>query len=137
MSQFLATEADTLELARTYAPQWRAGDLVLLQGPLGVGKTTFVRYVADALGFQGPVRSPTFTLIQALPTDPPIAHVDLYRLSSAQNIGIEDYRATHLVIVEWPERAPELLEEEGAWLLRFSFVEGGRCVDVSRIGVAE
>lgn len=111
--------------------------MVLLQGPLGVGKTTFVRYVAEVLGFYGPVRSPTFTLIQTLPTDPSIAHVDLYRLNSAQGIGIEDYRATHLVIVEWPERAPELLSETGAWLLSFSFVEGGRKVDVSRIGVPE
>lgn len=90
------------ELSRALQP----GDVVLLEGPLGAGKTTFVRGVLEGLGHTGPVRSPTFNLLQVFDTDPPVLHVDLYRLPSAQGIGLEDYLESHVCLVEWPERAP-------------------------------
>ena len=72
------TEAAGAELAARLAP----GDVVLVTGELGSGKTTFVRGAARALGVKGPVTSPTFTIGHVLPGRPEIAHVDLYRLPS-------------------------------------------------------
>jgi tRNA threonylcarbamoyladenosine biosynthesis protein TsaE len=72
------TEAAGAELAAGLAP----GDVVLVTGELGSGKTTFVRGAVRALGVDGPVTSPTFTIGHVLPGRPEVAHVDLYRLGS-------------------------------------------------------
>jgi tRNA threonylcarbamoyladenosine biosynthesis protein TsaE len=93
-----------------------------LQGELGAGKTTIVQGLLHALGVTGPVRSPSYSFIEtyALPTSaqqadaPRVAvHVDLYRLDSAaeiETLGLREYfEAGTLVLLEWPERAAELL----------------------------
>lgn len=109
------------------------GDLVLLQGDLGAGKTTLVRGMLRGLGYDGPVRSPSFNLVQVFATNPPVLHADLYRVESAQGLGIEDQRDTHLCLVEWPERSPELFEEAGAWWIQIGFSGDGRTVEIRRI----
>ncbi|RZV51365.1 MAG: tRNA (adenosine(37)-N6)-threonylcarbamoyltransferase complex ATPase subunit type 1 TsaE, partial [Sphingomonadaceae bacterium] len=81
-----------------------------LEGPLGVGKTTLVRFVLHALGHEGQVPSPSFALVQPYDRlDPPVLHADLYRLVDPEElleIGLEDDpRAIQLV--EWPDRAGE------------------------------
>src|SRR3569832_478619 len=85
------------------------GDVVLLDGPLGAGKTTLVRGFLEALGITHGVRSPTFNLIQTFETDPPVMHADLYRVASYQGIGLEEYLASHVCFIEWPDRAYGLL----------------------------
>jgi tRNA threonylcarbamoyladenosine biosynthesis protein TsaE len=73
---------DLKRIGRRLAAALRPGDLVLLYGPLGAGKTTLVREVAVALGVTDPVRSPSFTLANIYAGRPPVQHLDLYRLDA-------------------------------------------------------
>lgn len=99
----------TRELARRLAGSLEPGDLLLLGGPLGAGKTFFVRGLARALGLPGAVRvtSPTFALVQDFDTEPRLVHADLYRLSQASqldDLGLDDARRDGAVlVVEWGE----------------------------------
>src|SRR6185436_20983310 len=104
------TEAAGAELARRLS----AGDVVLVSGELGSGKTTFVRGACRALGVEGPVTSPTFTIGQVLGESPEVAHLDLYRLGSLAGEDpalLEDYLTPERVgFVEWPDVAEPALE---------------------------
>ena len=106
----LETEAIGAELAAKLAP----GDVVLVAGELGTGKTTFVRGAARALGVKDPVTSPTFTIGQVYGGgNTEIAHVDLYRLHSLAGEDpalLDDYLTPERIgFIEWPEiAAPEL-----------------------------
>ena len=82
----------------------RAGDLLLLNGPLGAGKTTLTRGIGEGLGAQGTVQSPTFVLARTHRTDagPKLVHVDAYRLNSAVELDDLDIDfANSIVVVEW------------------------------------
>ena len=89
------------------------GDVLLLQGGLGAGKTVFAQGVARGLGIQEPVTSPTFTLIREYEGALRLYHVDLYRLGGdvdAAGIGLEDYLyGEGVTLVEWAERAPGII----------------------------
>lgn len=122
----LPDEAATRALGARLAGQWKAGDTVLLDGPLGAGKTTFVRGVLEALGHAGPVRSPTFNLVQTFATDPPVMHADLYRVSTWSGIGVEEYLDTHLCLIEWPDRARGLVDPDRCWRVTLAFQGEGR-----------
>jgi tRNA threonylcarbamoyl adenosine modification protein YjeE len=104
-----ASEAETLAIARTAAASLGAGDVVLLHGDLGVGKTVFVRGLAAGLGLDDDVvSSPTFTLVHEYAGGRlPLLHLDLYRLERVDldEIGLDpDLAARGLVVVEWPDR---------------------------------
>jgi tRNA threonylcarbamoyladenosine biosynthesis protein TsaE len=96
----------------------RAGDVVLVEGELGAGKTTFVRGAARALGVTGPVTSPTFTIGQRYPGPVPVSHLDLYRLSSLADEDpglLDDYLGPDsIAFVEWPRGGAGTI----AWLAR-------------------
>ena len=82
----------------------RAGDLLLLNGPLGAGKTTLTRGIGEGLGAQGTVQSPTFVLARTHRTEagPKLVHVDAYRLNSAVELDDLDIDfANSIVVVEW------------------------------------
>ena len=83
----------------------KAGDLLVLTGPLGAGKTTLTRGIGEGLGVRGPVSSPTFVLARTHPSlvgGPPLVHVDAYRLSSAAELDDLDLDyETSVVIAEW------------------------------------
>jgi len=83
----------------------RAGDLVVLTGPLGAGKTTLTRGIGEGLGVRGPVQSPTFVLARTHPSlvgGAPLVHVDAYRLGSAEFLDDLDLDFAHaVVVVEW------------------------------------
>ena len=105
-----ATERAGAELAATLEP----GDVVLVSGELGAGKTTFVRGALRALGVTGPVTSPTFVVgIAYEGASGPLAHLDLYRLGGieTEDPGLLDpfFAPDAIAFVEWPEQAP------GAW----------------------
>ncbi len=107
------TEAIAAELALTL----RAGDVVLVQGELGAGKTTFIRGACRALGVRVPVTSPTFTIGQLYPGPVPVAHLDLYRVDDLREEDPEllaDYlRADTIAFVEWPQGAEQELRTAG------------------------
>jgi len=94
-------------LGERVAGELGAGDLVVLSGPLGAGKTTFARGVGSGLGVRGPVTSPTFVLARTHPSPlggPPLVHIDAYRLGSAlefDDLNIDFARS--VVVVEWGE----------------------------------
>lgn len=100
-------EADTIRLGRALAAGLRAGDVVLLEGPLGAGKTAFVRGLAEGLGCDPDgVSSPTFTIVQEYRGETPLQHVDLYRLSPAEvdDLGLDELMSESVLAVEWPDR---------------------------------
>lgn len=85
--------------------QLQAGDLLVLTGPLGAGKTTFTRGLAEGLGVRGPVQSPTFVIARTHPSligGAPLVHVDAYRLGSAAELDDLDIDfARSVVVIEW------------------------------------
>jgi tRNA threonylcarbamoyladenosine biosynthesis protein TsaE len=107
----LASEADTRAVGEHLAARLRTGDVIALSGPLGVGKTALARAMINALGHEGEVPSPSFAIVQPYETlDPPLWHVDLYRIERPGEIaelGLESAACEGVLIVEWPERAGE------------------------------
>ena len=132
-----------VELGRRLAADLRTGDVVLLHGDLGAGKTTLTQGIALGLGIDEPIQSPTFTLVaeHAGREDRgwPLAlhHLDLYRLEGPDeldSIGYDQYLAPEdgVTIVEWPERAGDWLPDR-FWLVRIEIAgTGGRRVTISR-----
>ncbi|MEX0954771.1 MAG: tRNA (adenosine(37)-N6)-threonylcarbamoyltransferase complex ATPase subunit type 1 TsaE [Rhizobiaceae bacterium] len=112
--RFLADEQATALLGNDLAAALRPGDVVALIGDLGAGKTTLARAVIRSLAGDPAleVPSPTFTIVQTYDARVPVAHFDLYRLSSPQELeelGFDEAVAGGIVLVEWPDRAGERL----------------------------
>ena len=109
----LANEEATAAAGAALARAARPGDVIAPSGPLGVGKTALARGFIAALGHEGEVPSPSFTIVQPYEdVNPPVWHVDLYRiedLSEIEELGL-DSAADAVLIVEWPERAGD-----GVW----------------------
>jgi len=104
---WLADEQATVQLGGALARTRPAQAVVQLRGDLGAGKSTLARALLRALGVQGPIRSPTYTLVERYPVDGGEAwHLDLYRIGNAGELdflGLDEAGAT-LWLVEWPER---------------------------------
>jgi tRNA threonylcarbamoyladenosine biosynthesis protein TsaE len=103
------SESDTRAAGESLAKTLRAGDVVLLFGDLGMGKTVFARGLARGLGVpSGQVRSPSFTLVNRYQGRSPVAHVDLYRIDRVEDldeIGLEEvFGEEGVAVVEWAER---------------------------------
>jgi tRNA threonylcarbamoyladenosine biosynthesis protein TsaE len=120
---------ETEALGAEVAAALRPGDVVLVQGELGAGKTTFVRGACRALGVTAVVTSPTFTIGQRYPAPVPISHVDLYRIA---DLGGEDpdlladyLRPDAIAFVEWPQGAEEAVGELARIAARVRLLHGG------------
>lgn len=103
----------------------KPGDVVLLTGELGAGKTTFVRGVARGAGSTADVASPTFQLVRVYPGRLQLAHVDLYRVensSELRDLGLEELAEDGAVVVEWGER----LMVDGAARIEIEHLGGDR-----------
>jgi len=118
------SEEGTREIAASFSHLLEPGDRVLLSGPLGAGKTAFVRGLAAGLGMTDlfEVDSPTYTIVNRYDAGPGIDHLDLYRihhLSELEEIGFEDMLASSaILVVEWPERLDGYPLEGDAYLVR-------------------
>jgi tRNA threonylcarbamoyladenosine biosynthesis protein TsaE len=117
-----AAASETRALGRRIATQLRPGDVVLLHGDLGAGKTTMVQGIGMALGTRERAQSPTFSLVvdTPLPDGTVLRHIDLYRLEGLEELdalGFEDLTNDDraITLIEWPERAVGMLPE--AYLL--------------------
>lgn len=116
MERLIRTPEEMRALGAALAAVCPPGALVRLEGDLGTGKTTLVRGFLAALGHEGPVRSPTYTLIESYePGARRVHHLDLYRLNDPEELeflGIRDLLDGEAVcLVEWPERGTGLLPE--------------------------
>lgn len=128
MKSSSASSADTERLGAELASRLRPGDVVLVAGELGSGKTTFVRGACRALGVEGPVTSPTFTIGHLYAGDEAeIAHLDLHRLSELDPAILEDYvTPDRISFIEWPAEL-----EEATHRVRLEHAgEGRRTVEV-------
>ncbi len=117
-----ATEAAGERLAA----RLRRGDLLRLEGPLGAGKTTFVRGLARGLGSTADVMSPTFQLVRIYPGPLPLAHADLYRIERGAELvelGFDELLDEGVLVVEWGDR---MAGEEGAGRVVFEALDEGR-----------
>ncbi len=108
-----ASAEQTEALGERLAASLAAGDVVLVEGELGAGKTTFVRGASRALGVRTAVTSPTFTIGQRYPAPTPVAHIDLYRLQTLRGEDpdlLADYLGPDTIaFVEWPQAAGDEL----------------------------
>jgi tRNA threonylcarbamoyladenosine biosynthesis protein TsaE len=99
--------AETEAFGERFGKRLRAGDMVLLTGELGAGKTTFVRGVARGTASVAPVASPTFQLVRVYPGRVQLAHIDLYRIetpSELGDLGLDELLDQGAVVVEWGDR---------------------------------
>jgi tRNA threonylcarbamoyl adenosine modification protein YjeE len=107
------TAEQLIEYARSFAGTLARGDVVAVRGALGAGKTTFVRGVVLGLHGSDPASSPTFTFWHRYDGDPPVNHLDLYRVEERgelAELGLEEALDPEaIVLIEWPERAPSLV----------------------------
>ena len=127
----LEHEQATADLGRAIAGKARAGDMIALSGPLGVGKTALARAILHALGHEGEVPSPTFAIVQPYEQlDPPVWHVDLYRIddpAEIEELGL-DSAEEGLLLVEWPERAGDGAFGQALRLALDFGADGARCL---------
>lgn len=122
----LAGERATEALGGLLARAARAGDVITMSGPLGVGKTALARGFLGALGHEGEVPSPSFAIVQPYEDlDPPVWHVDLFRIDDVgelDELGLEA-AADGVLLVEWPEKAGDQAWPQ-ALGLTLEFAEG-------------
>ena len=107
----LFSEADTILLAKSIAPLLKHGDVLLLYGDLGTGKTFFTKHLCHFLGIEETVSSPTFVLLnQYCSGEVVVNHYDLYRIKTADealDLGINDFLHNSITIIEWPDVVAE------------------------------
>ena len=122
-----ATESLAARLVKIL-PQDKSGFLLLLQGELGAGKSTLARAMLQKMGIDGPIPSPTYTLVEPYEvSDGVVYHIDLYRLSGMEELdylGWDDLR-DGLILLEWPERVPQL-QQQADLLIKLDYDGEGR-----------
>ena len=131
---------ETRSLGEALSKGLRPGDVLVLQGGMGAGKSEFTRGIARGLGISGPIASPTFTIMQAYDSGRlPLYHFDWYRINDAEElfeIGAEEYlQGDGIAVVEWAERASELLPDS---YLQISLSKGAgddeRIIEIIPVG---
>jgi tRNA threonylcarbamoyladenosine biosynthesis protein TsaE len=124
-----ANAAETEALGARLAADLRPGDIVMVAGELGAGKTTFVRGACRALGVTVPVTSPTFTIGQRYPAPVPVSHIDLFRtdgLNGEEPELLAEYLGPDLIaFVEWPPAGPSAITGAGRAVRRVRIEHAG------------
>lgn len=128
---------DTCKIAKSFAKNLSAGDIILLSGDLGAGKTVFVKAVTDYFSNGNDFAvSPTFLIVNVYETTPPIYHFDLYRIDDVtelDGIGAEEYLyGEGISFVEWPERAKGYFPSNAVKVEIVKFGENERFIRIER-----
>ena len=133
------SEEDTFELGRALGAFLRPGDAMLLSGDLGAGKSVLARGAARALGVEGPMPSPSFTIMFPYEGRVPVYHFDLYRLSGQDEFeaaGLDEwFGGRGVCLVEWPETVDLEARPCVRVALRRAAQEGARDVEIETEGV--
>lgn len=131
----LPDEPATAALAARIAPRLERGDRIALDGPMGAGKTTFVRALVAALGGDATsVSSPTYTLLHRYEARLPVIHVDACRLERADQLsalGFDELSADAVAAVEWAERIAPALDGPRLWRIALDHAPAGRSAAVT------
>ncbi len=106
--------AETMDFAARTAGKLRPGDVLVLSGDLGAGKTVFTKGLAKGLGVKEMVNSPTFTIVKEYRSGRlPLFHMDVYRISDEEDVGLEDYFDRNgVTVIEWGENIPSWLPDD-------------------------
>ena len=120
----------TQEIAACLGRGLRGGEILLLRGTPGAGKTTFVQGLARSLGITGRVKSPSFTILYTYETGRiPLYHFDFYRLDGTGGEDFEEYFHTGAICaVEWPDNLPDIAPQEYLEICIHSTAEDARCI---------
>ena len=117
--------SETKEFGKKFGAGLKGGEVIALSGDLGAGKTTFVQGLAEGVGIDERIMSPTFLLMRehSIKFGGKLYHIDLYRLESnveqeIENLGISDFwsKSENLVVIEWAEKAKETLPSNTTWI---------------------
>lgn len=127
---------ETFSFAENMAAHLKPGDVILLEGNLGAGKTTFTKGIAKGLGIHRTVNSPTFTIIKEYQGKIPLYHMDVYRLEDAQeDLGFDEYfEGDGVTVIEWAHFIKDQLPESFLEI-RILRLEGDqRCIEAEPVG---
>lgn len=121
---------ETKQFAEHLVQDLKGGEVILLKGDLGSGKTTFVRMVAELLGVKAKVKSPSFSVMNEYPVNHEgikrVVHIDLYRFNDAEHLhalALEDeLRSDTVIFIEWPD-AVEVLPVQSTNIIKFIFID--------------
>lgn len=135
------SETQTRRFGARLGELLQAGDVICLAGELGVGKTRLAQGIGQGLGVEGPITSPSYTLIneyRPAPARLPFYHIDLYRLREAKEtltLGLEEYfYGDGVCVVEWADRVPEALPAEHLWIELRHIAETKRGLLIKAVG---
>ncbi len=124
------SEEETRAIGAALGQSLRRGDVLLLSGDLGTGKTCLTQGIGRGLDCVGPVNSPSFVLMNEYPGRETLFHADLYRIEDIEeldDLGLWDYAERGVLVIEWPERGAELLPGDGLVIeLRYGDLERQR-----------
>lgn len=134
MTFITQTAEETIILGKKIGSKLQPGDIIAMEGALAAGKTTITKGIADALGVQDTITSPTFTLISEYEGNLPLYHMDVYRLDSCEdfiNLGVEDLMyGDGISIIEWSERVRAELPPSTITLRLETRDDGGRTISL-------
>lgn len=132
MTFITQTAEETIILGKKIGSKLQPGDIIAMEGTLAAGKTTITKGIAEALGVEDTVTSPTFTLISEYEGNMPLYHMDVYRLDSCEefvNLGVEDLMyGDGVSIIEWSERVRAELPSSTITLRLEMRDDGGRTI---------
>lgn len=134
---------ETTACAERFAAELRPGDTVLYTGGMGAGKTHFTKGIAAHFGYEAPVTSPTFAIVNEYDCDPPVFHFDLFRITTEDDLyatGFYDYLDRGgILCVEWSENVPGLADGlESVWTVDIAVTgETDRRITVAKYGGRE
>lgn len=127
MLKEVGNEQELISLGQSFAKTLEPGDVIILNGELGAGKTTFVKGVALGLGIDEPITSPTYTISKLY--DSKLCHVDSYRISS-EDIGLDDLKDQgYIICVEWSENIKDYLPEV-KYEINIEYILEGRKIEI-------